>query len=169
MPQEMTQAGGKHRTGLTAPIVSRRLRGLLGPSPRNIVLFFTLAIGVSSGFQIAKDPGPQADKASIEGLITLDGQQGQAEAVPGVLVTLKGPSSGVESHSDTTDAEGHYRFAQLSPGTYTIEARLDGFQSFAESIVVSQGESKVENVSLTLDLVVQKIDVQDKASGGFYR
>jgi len=162
MPQENKQAGEEHRKGFTAPIVSRALRGCLGISPLNVVLFFTLAVGVSSGFQIAKDPGPEADKASIEGLITLDGQQGQAEAVPGVLVTLKGPSSGVESQSDTTDAQGHYRFTQLSPGTYTLETRLDGFQSFVESIVVSKGETRVENVRLTLDLVVQKIEVRDK-------
>ena len=154
--------GTSYRTCMTAPKVSRALRSCLAGSLRNLALLFALSVGVSSGFQITNVGNPRAESASIEGVVTLDSQQGQAEVIPGVLVTLRGGSSGLESLSDTTDAAGHYRVGQLSPGAYTIETRLDGFQSFTESIVLKQGETKVENVRLSLDKVVQKIEVRDQ-------
>ena len=51
------------------------------------------------------------------------------------------------------------------PGTYTLEARLDGFKSFAGNIVLRQGENKIEKVRLSLEKVVQKIEVRDKEAG----
>ena len=156
--------GSSDRTSIAAPKVTRALRGCLAVNLRSLALLSAVTVGISSGFQIPTVYNPEAERASIEGLVTLNGQQGQADAVPGVLVTLSGGLSGLKSLSDTTDAEGHYRCAQLSPGTYTIEARLDGFQPFSESIVLTQGEAKIENVSLELDKVVQKIEVRDKAA-----
>lgn len=139
--------------------------GLSSPAPGlwSLSLFVALIVGGSSAFaQIADVSLPEAAGASIEGLVTVADQKGLGDAVPGVLVKLADASSAPEPLSATTDAEGRYRFTQLSPGTYTIEARLDGFQSFAKSIVLRQGDAKVENVSLELDRVVQNIEVRDK-------
>jgi hypothetical protein len=72
-------------------------------------------------------------------------------------------SKASETLSATTDVDGRYRFSNLSPGSYTIEARLDGFKPFAEGIVLGQGDAKIENVGLELDKVVQKIDVRGEA------
>ena len=154
----------QHRPGYSFrrvenPLCSRAV------SSRKLTLFFALMVGGSSGFaQIAKVSRPEASGASIEGAVTVADPQGHAEAVPGVLVKLTGTSSAAESLAATTDAEGHYRFTNLSAGAYTIETRLDGFKAFAESIVVGQGEIKIETVSLELDKVVQKIEVRDKAA-----
>ncbi len=138
----------------------------LAVSSRNLTLFFALIVGGSSGFaQIANVSRPEAAGASIEGVVTVADQQGQADAVPGVLVKLTSTSSEPEPLSATTDAEGRYTFTKLSSGTYTIEARVDGFRPFAESVVLRQGDSKIENVRLELDKVVQKIEVRDKAEG----
>ncbi len=106
----------------------------------------------------------EAAPASIEGVVTAGDQQGQADAVPGVLVKLTGTPSAPEALAATTDAEGRYEFAKLSPGTYTIEAHVDGFKSFAESVVLTQGDAKIENVRLELVKVVQKVEVRDKAA-----
>ena len=131
----------------------------------SLTLFVALIVGGTSLFaQVANVTDPAAAGASIEGLVTVADQKGHADAVLGVLVKLSGTSSGPESLSATTDTEGRYRFTQLSPGTYTIEARLDGFQPFSESIVLRLGDAKAENVSLELDKVVQKIEVRDKAA-----
>src|SRR5208283_108759 len=105
----------------------------LAVSSRNLALFFALMVGASSGFaQIANVTPPETATASIEGVVTVAGQ-GQVEAVPGMLVKLTGPSSAPDPLSFSTDAEGRYRFTKLSPGSYTIEARLEGFKPFAES------------------------------------
>jgi len=134
----------------------------LAVNSRNLTLFFALLIGGRSVFgQIENAGRPKAAVASIEGLVTVAGQQGQAGAVPGVLVKLTGGSSGSDSLSATTDAEGRFRFAQLSLGTYTIEMFLDGFKPFTESIVLTKEDVKIENISLELEKVVQKIEVQE--------
>ena len=134
----------------------------LAVNPRNLALF--LALTLANGLvcaQIANRTRPETVAASIEGFVKF-GQQGQAAALAGVLVTLTA-SSAPESLSATTDGEGRYRFAELSPGSYTIEARLDGFKPFAESMVLSPGDAKIENLDLELDKVIQTTEVRDKA------
>jgi hypothetical protein len=126
-----------------------------------------MALIVASGSglaQIVNVSLPEPPTASIEGVITAGSGQGQADAVPGVLVKLTGASSDLEPLSATTDADGHYRFARLFPGAYTIEARVDGFKPFVESVALHPGDSRIKNVSLELDRVVQKIEVRDKAT-----
>ena len=90
--------------------------------------------------------------------------RGQADTVPGVLVKLTGSLSAPDPRSATTDADGHYRFTKLLPGTYAIEVRLEGFQPLAESVAVAPGDAKTQNISMELDKVTQKIEVRDKAA-----
>ncbi len=143
--------------------IGRRLN--LGTCSLAVTLGSTLLLRVGSGLaQVPNVSRPEATGASIEGVVTVADPQGQADAVPGVVVKLTSTSSAPESLSATTDAEGRYAFTKLSSGSYTIEARLDGFKPFAESVVVKQGDSKIENVRLELDKVVQKIEVRDKAA-----
>ena len=132
---------------------------------RHLVLLTALVLGAGSGFaQIVNVSLPEPPTASIEGVVTAGGGQGQVDAVPGVLVKLTGTSSAPASLSATTDADGHYRFARLFPGPYTIEARLDGFKPFVESVSLHPGDATIQNVSLELDRVIQKIEVRDKAT-----
>src|SRR6266567_1300632 len=131
----------------------------------SVMLFWALILAGGPG--LAQAPGNgrlEPALSSIEGVVTVTDQQGQAEAVPGVLVKLTSRASAPDPMSATTDAEGRYAFPKLSPGSYTIDARLDGFKPFAESIVLKQGEAKIENVRLDLDKVVQKVEVRDQAA-----
>jgi len=133
-------------------------------SSRNLALFLALMVGAASGFaQTAKVAVPEPATASIEGIVAVAGQ-GQVEAVPGQLVKLTDPSSALNPLSVTTDAEGRYRFTNLSPGSYTLETRLEGFKPVVETVVLKQGDAKIENISLELDKVIQKIEVRDKAA-----
>jgi len=125
-----------------------------------------LSLIVSGGVafaQVSDISHPEASRASIEGMVKLADQQNQAEPVPGVPMTLTSSSTG-ESLAATTDAEGRYQFANLSPGTYAIEARLQGFQAFDETIVLGDGEAKIEDVGLELEKVVENIEVRDQAA-----
>lgn len=131
----------------------------------SVMLFSALIL--AGGHGLAQAPGDgrlELALSSIEGVVTVNDQQGQAEAVPGVLVKLTIRASAPDPVLATTDAEGRYAFPKLSPGNYKLEARLDGFSAFAESIVLKQGEAKIENVSLELDKVVQRVEVWDKAA-----
>src|SRR5438067_524498 len=53
-------------------------------------------------------------------------QAKDGSALPGVTVTLTGVGA---PQSTITDAQGNFRFANLSPGTYGLKAELGGFGS----------------------------------------
>jgi hypothetical protein len=60
---------------------------------RILMLFFVLTVAGSSGFARVPNSGePEPATASIEGVITVSGQQEQSEPIPGVRVTLTTPS-----------------------------------------------------------------------------
>src|SRR5579872_297399 len=75
-------------------------------SPRNLALFFAIMVGGSTGF--AQVANVTRAAASIEGTVTAAAAQGEADAIPGVLVKLTGPLSAPDPQSSTTDGEGHY-------------------------------------------------------------
>lgn len=48
-----------------------------------------------------------------------------------------------------SNAQGSFKFLSLTPGTYSVEAQLEGFQTSTESnIPIEAGENK--NIELTL-------------------
>src|SRR3954449_9272401 len=51
-------------------------------------------------------------------------QAKDGSVLPGVTVTLSGPGA---PQTAITDAQGNYRFLNLSPGTYTVKAELAGY------------------------------------------
>src|SRR5436305_4587324 len=51
-------------------------------------------------------------------------QAKDGSVLPGVTVTLTGPGA---PQTTVTDAQGNYRFLNLSPGTYTVKAELAGY------------------------------------------
>ena len=51
-------------------------------------------------------------------------------ALPGVTVTLTGVGA---PQTTITDAQGDYRFLNLSPGTYSVKAELAGFGTAARA------------------------------------
>ena len=137
----------------------------LAVSLPNFTLSFAFIVGTSLGFaQMASPSRPETAGASIEGVVTAVGPQGQADAVPGVLVTLAGPSQANDPQTATTDAAGRYIFVKLAPGNYTVDVHPEGFKPFTESIALAPGSAKTQNISLELDKVIEKIEVRDKAA-----
>ena len=64
-----------------------------------------------------------ATTATIAGIVT----DAQGSGVPGATVSLRDQATNV-AQSGTTNQEGRYLFASLSPGTYELTVTLDGFQ-----------------------------------------
>jgi hypothetical protein len=141
----------------------RELKSSTTARNRILPLLFALIVGGRSGFaQTANPSGLQSGGASLEGVVTVNGQ-GTPEPIPGVRVTLTAASMGSHALSTTTDSEGRYQFTELGSGVYTIEVSLDGFKPFTETVAVKQAEVYVENVTLELEKLVQKVEVRDKA------
>ncbi len=61
-------------------------------------------------------------------------------ALPGVVVTLRGPALQVPEMTSTTDPRGEYRLTPLPIGTYSLQFELSGFQSLRlEGIKLTSG------------------------------
>jgi hypothetical protein len=69
--------------------------------------------------------------------------------LPGVTVKLAGPSVA----KGITNARGEYRFDNLTPGEYRIEATLVGFRTGSATLTVSAGVATKSDVALRLGLL----------------
>src|SRR5205085_1254220 len=114
------------------------LRGMRSVGGRRHLVTSLLPLIVCDGWLFAQAGNTNqapAPRASIEGAITFAAQPDHPEAIPGIAVTLT-VSSGGEPVSATTDAEGRYRFKDLSAGSYMTEVRLQGFKPVSDTIVL---------------------------------
>lgn len=83
-----------------------------------------------------------AQPGSIEGKVT-DKRTG--DALPSVNIVVKGTATGASS-----DVDGNYAIRNLTPGTYTLVARLVGYEALEVSgIVVAGGAAVVRNIILS--------------------
>src|SRR5262245_52735752 len=83
--------------------------------------------------------GPQT--GTIEGTVT----DAQGQALPGVTVNLAGPQV---TRDTVTDEQGHYRFALLQAGRYTIGATLEGMGSTEGATTLESGVRVEVNLAL---------------------
>jgi hypothetical protein len=66
----------------------------------------------------------QIDTGSVVGVVS----DPSGAAIPGATVTLSNEASGV-SRSVTTNGDGEYQFAAVIPGTYSVQATAQNFES----------------------------------------
>ncbi|OQX54453.1 MAG: hypothetical protein B5M54_05030, partial [Candidatus Aminicenantes bacterium 4484_214] len=100
----------------------------------------SLCLLFSFTFSQTRETGALAGKVT-----TPDG-----EPLPGVEVTISSPSLIGGPRSTITNQDGRFRFPALPHGTYSIEAKLQGFvPQKIENIRLSVGET------LTIDLVLR--------------
>ena len=64
-----------------------------------------------------------------------------------------------------TDAQGHYRFADLAAGAYEVAANAPGFTKLSSQVELQAGESRTEDLHLALSAVEQQV-VVSAALGG---
>jgi len=87
--------------------------------------------------------------------VSLPEPDGQAVVVPGVTLSLT--CAGMEPRSDTSNALGQFRFADLPAGACSIVAELQGFKSAVETVAVKPGETA--DIALRLDLEALHVEV----------
>jgi carboxypeptidase family protein/TonB-dependent receptor-like protein len=103
-------------------------------------------------------------KASVTGRITVVSGEGVTNNLAGVTMKLRGPSGGPAPQSTVTDADGHYEFAHLAAGNYTLEATADGFKTWSAVITLGMDQALVKDVVLQISSVNQQVEVQGEAA-----
>jgi hypothetical protein len=126
-------------------------------------LLLALSICAIPGF--AQRPGavPQSSTATIAGRVTVTTGEGSTNNLAGITVKLTGPAHASTSKSTVTDAEGRYEFSQLVPGSYTMEASLEGFKPWTATVMLTPGQAAVLDAPLQISTISEQVEVQAEA------
>ena len=96
----------------------------------------------------------QEQRGSIEGVI----KDASGAVLPGVTVSLQGGSGA--KLDVVSDGEGRYRFPSLAPGTYVVNANLQGFKAGkVDAVRVGLGEIKSVDFALGMAGVSETVQV----------
>jgi hypothetical protein len=112
-----------------------------------LALFSLLVLGASVAYG-------QAIDGNIVGTIV----DSQGAAVVGADVTATNVATGVVATTKTSGS-GDYRFDHLLVGTYRINAKMTGFKSVSESVVVELNKTGTKNFTLTPGAASETIEV----------
>ncbi len=93
------------------------------------------------------------ETGAIEGTI----KDNEGEKLPGVALTLSGPSL-MGSRTVFTDQGGYFRFPALPPGRYTVRAELEGFNTILQENIQLTITSTV-TLDLTMSQAVQEEEI----------
>ncbi|MEA2561826.1 MAG: hypothetical protein QOH06_3330 [Acidobacteriota bacterium] len=91
----------------------------------------------------------QAQSGNLYGTITDD----QGASLPGVTVTLSGNGAPMVQ---VTDAQGRFRFLNLGPGSYRLDAQLEGFSS-VEYPNITVNVARNTEIEVTMNAAVEDV------------
>jgi hypothetical protein len=134
---------------------------------RMLSVLLALALCAAAGAARAQTTlgSPQlSSKGTIRGVVTMLRQRAEPSPLEGIRVELRDSSQGSEPLATLTDSAGHYEFTQLPGATYTLRVIQQGFEPFAETISLNANQTSVVDVALTLDTVVEKVEVKEQAA-----
>src|SRR5579864_1011778 len=97
--------------------------------------------------------------ASIQGTVT--DQSGAA--VAGATVTVKNTAQGIERTTQTSPT-GSYEILALSPGTYSVQVQMAGFETqLAKSVLLQVSQNSVQNFGLKVASTTEVVTVEATA------
>ena len=113
--------------------------------------FWILALAL--GLATASVAAAQVQSGSISGAV----RDAQGGVLPGATLTLAGSGPG---QTFVTGEDGQFRFLNVPPGTYTLTATLQGFQTVVrEGVVVLVGQAVALPLTLNLATVQETVTV----------
>ncbi len=107
---------------------------------------------------------PQVSTGSIAGKVTVRSIEGSVSNLAGITVKLTGPAPETAPRTELTDADGHYEFTHLAAGTYTTEARLEGFDPWIAKVTLTPGQAAALDASLQINTISERVEVSAEAT-----
>jgi Carboxypeptidase regulatory-like domain len=131
-----------------------------GWTGRAAAFFLILAAAIPVFAQGAR-PGDTKQAGSIHGTISTT-QENAPSGLAGISVKLTtAPPDGNTLTADTDDA-GRYEFKGLEPGRYAIAVSQQGFKPLTKTVSVAAGQMAVEDFTLELETVAEKVEVREQ-------
>jgi hypothetical protein len=125
------------------------------------VFLFLAVAPIFAHYAATEEAGDQT--ASLRGTVTTK-QDNTAAGLAGVTVKLtQEPAVGAPLSTETDD-NGRYEFRNLQPGTYTITVTGAGFKAITKPVSVTAKKQNVQDFSLELNVVSEKVEVNETAS-----
>ena len=104
--------------------------------------------------------------SSIGGKLAVAASEGAGSDLSGITVKLTGSLPSGASQLTVTDADGHYEFAHLAPGKYTLDVTQEGFSPWSGTITVAAGQAAVQDIALRIISVNQQVEVKAEVIEG---
>ncbi len=120
-------------------------------------MILPLLIGILSGISVVP---AQTGKSVLQGEITTNSSDGNAENLPGAKTILTGTEKNVEPVELFADDTGNYRFTGLVAGSYILEIALEGFKTVRINVIIPENQIVIENIGLELDALTATVTVE---------
>jgi hypothetical protein len=99
----------------------------------------------------------------VRGTVSLVNASREPSTSEGLLLELKPLAESAVSLSAVTDAMGNYEFKDVGDGDYILRLEAEGFEPFTATICVRDGASIIQNISVRLAGLTQKMEVKEQA------
>ena len=101
----------------------------------------------------------QVQNGTITGRVT----DPSGAVVPGAVVTVTQPGTGLVIHGETNSA-GTYVFSQLEPSQYHVEVEKQGFKKAGTSLTLTVGQTAQIDISIPVGNQTETINVEAESS-----
>jgi hypothetical protein len=140
---------------------TRVVRTAFGWRRRATALFVVLVATIPAFGQATRSSGDSKPSGSIQGTIST-AQENAASGLAGISVKLTtAPPDGNTLTADTDDT-GRYEFKGIKPGGYTIAISQQGFKPVTKTVSVAPGQVAVEDFTLELETVAERVEVREQ-------
>jgi hypothetical protein len=102
-------------------------------------------------------------RGKVKGTVSLVNASQEPSTSEGLLLELKPLAEGAASLSAVTDEAGNYEFKDLADGDYLLRLQAEGFEPFTTTLHVEDGASIIQNISVKLAGLTQRVEVKEQA------
>jgi hypothetical protein len=102
-------------------------------------------------------------RGSVKGTVSLVNGAQERSTSEGLQLELKPLAESVVPLSAVTDEAGNYEFKDVPDGDYLLRLQAEGFEPFTAAIHLRGGASIIQNISVKLAGLTQKIEVKEQA------